>query len=569
MAVHAIVQTAQAPQSTPAQDQSSGGVSGDFADLLKHVYGKALTGSALLDAQSMIDMTGAAPAYTPPAPQPPAPPPTTTTSNSQSNAQATNASPSGSAGAPSASVATATDPNDSNNSGSGGQSGTSQQGEQQNSSQSNTDSSAVPTATAQATAPTKPANSNGDDATTEATAAVMAASAYVVQPTQPQLPTVEAVAQAAGPGSAAANAAAGANQNDAARAGQQAQAAADESTPDEAPIWSANFLSSAATTPQMAQQAAGLSQIAGSSGGTVSTQSTAGSGTSVAAPSASTLVPNAILAVSGFFSNGQHGVPAGDGSNGQDSAQQQGSDPAATDTGADSSLLGLAQDAQALMALASLTQSAAQGAIIGQTQGALTGVAATAAAAPSAAAGAEAALSQPSAQIPSASANTSNFASQVQNAEESEAPQPTRQIALPSAIDQLKMQIEKGLQSGSTTIKVQLTPDSLGRVDVKLDIQNGSVKATITADRPETVALLKSDQSGMVQALQDAGLNANSNSLSFYLRGDQQRQFAQNGRQGRNQSNNADSSGDPLLAGVTATSAASSAAGAGNLDISV
>lgn len=569
MAVHAIYQTAQTPQSTPAQDQSSGGVAGEFADLLKHVYGQAITGSSLLDSQAMIDMTGSVPAYTPPAPPPAVPQTTTsTTASTSSNTQST-ASNSGSASAPAApTTVAATDANGGNNGGSSGQQEASQQNQRQNAQQSNSNASPAPTATTQTAAPPKAANANGDDATTEETAAVMAAAAYVVQPTQPQTPAVEAVAQSASAGTAATGRTADATRGDAAQTGAQAQAAADESTPDETPIWSANFLSSAATTPQMAQQAASLSQITGSSGGSVSTQSTTGTGTGVAAPSASALVPDAVLAVPGFFSNGQNDGSAGNGGSGQDTGQQQDTDSNAVDSGLDPAFLGLTQDAQAMMALATLTQSASQGLVAGQTQNLVTGVAASAAAAPSAAS-AEAALPQPTTQVPSTSANTSSFASQVQDTEENQAPQTARQIVLPSAADQIKMQIEKGLQAGSTTIKVQLTPDSLGRVDVKLDIQNGSVKATITADRPETVALLKSDQAGMVQALQDAGLNADSSSLSFYLRGDQQRQFAQGGRQGRNQSNNANAGDDPLLAGVTATSAASSATGAGNLDISV
>ena len=74
----------------------------------------------------------------------------------------------------------------------------------------------------------------------------------------------------------------------------------------------------------------------------------------------------------------------------------------------------------------------------------------------------------------------------------------------------------------------------MGRVDIKLEMQNGQVKATVTADRPETLQMLKSDSSGLQQSLNNAGLNADANSLSFQLRGEeqqqqQQRQAAQSG----------------------------------------
>ncbi len=227
----------------------------------------------------------------------------------------------------------------------------------------------------------------------------------------------------------------------------------------------------------------------------------------------------------------------------------------------------LAQDVQALLALNSAIQTMAQdvSANAGQTQAVVT--AATDASASAGAGAGEAVLPQPAAPAPAA--NSANFAAQLQDTDETQAPQAPRQIALPSAVEQIKMQIEKGLAQGSSTIKVQLNPDNLGRVDVKLDLQGGSVKATITADRPETLQLLKNDQAGMLHALQDAGLNADSNSLSFSLRGDHQRQFAQSNQQGNQQPSGQGEDVDPLLDGISAISGASSRAGAGNLDISV
>jgi flagellar hook-length control protein FliK len=105
--------------------------------------------------------------------------------------------------------------------------------------------------------------------------------------------------------------------------------------------------------------------------------------------------------------------------------------------------------------------------------------------------------------------------------------QSVRQAVQPSPIDQIKVQLSKSLKDGADTLSVQLHPDDLGRVDVKLEMQNGQVKATVTADRPETLQLLKNDASVLQQSLNSAGLSTDANSLSFQLRGEQQQQQQQ------------------------------------------
>ena len=48
----------------------------------------------------------------------------------------------------------------------------------------------------------------------------------------------------------------------------------------------------------------------------------------------------------------------------------------------------------------------------------------------------------------------------------------------------------------------------------------GRAVAIVSAERPETLDLLQRDAAGLRQALQDAGLSTDSNSLSFNLRGE-------------------------------------------------
>ena len=122
-----------------------------------------------------------------------------------------------------------------------------------------------------------------------------------------------------------------------------------------------------------------------------------------------------------------------------------------------------------------------------------------------------------------------------------------------------------------------LHPEDLGTVEVKLQMQDGQVKATISADNPDTLALLKNDSHQLTQSLQSAGFNTDSNSLNFQLRGEQQNAgnaFAQQQGQGGGQSGH---SGSPPSAYTAdsdiddqVTAATSSTLSSNNgLDISV
>jgi Flagellar hook-length control protein FliK len=83
----------------------------------------------------------------------------------------------------------------------------------------------------------------------------------------------------------------------------------------------------------------------------------------------------------------------------------------------------------------------------------------------------------------------------------------------------------------ATQISVQLTPAELGRVEVRLSIQrDGQTHAVIVVDRPETLALMQKDAGHLERALQQAGLNANSENMSFNLRDGRQAQEFDQGR---------------------------------------
>ncbi|MDP2696653.1 flagellar hook-length control protein FliK [Thalassospira sp.] len=88
---------------------------------------------------------------------------------------------------------------------------------------------------------------------------------------------------------------------------------------------------------------------------------------------------------------------------------------------------------------------------------------------------------------------------------------PTQQVQ-----QQVAVHIRNAASDGVDRISVQLRPESLGRVDIKMEISHdGRVQTVIQADNRETLDLLRQDVRGLQQALKDAGLNADSQSFTF------------------------------------------------------
>ena len=99
-----------------------------------------------------------------------------------------------------------------------------------------------------------------------------------------------------------------------------------------------------------------------------------------------------------------------------------------------------------------------------------------------------------------------------------------RAAAIPTAssttFDQVAVQITKAAADGLDKISIQLKPESLGRIDVQLQVtHDGRVNATIGAHRQDTLDLLQRDSRSLERALNDAGLRADAGSLSFNLSG--------------------------------------------------
>jgi flagellar hook-length control protein FliK len=106
--------------------------------------------------------------------------------------------------------------------------------------------------------------------------------------------------------------------------------------------------------------------------------------------------------------------------------------------------------------------------------------------------------------------------------------------ALPQVtLDQVVLHLTKAADDGLDQLTIHLKPAELGAIEVKLEMGDGGLnKATISADRPDTLNLLQQDSHHLAQALDNAGIKTDPGSLSFNLRGDGGGRFAQGFAQG-------------------------------------
>jgi flagellar hook-length control protein FliK len=94
--------------------------------------------------------------------------------------------------------------------------------------------------------------------------------------------------------------------------------------------------------------------------------------------------------------------------------------------------------------------------------------------------------------------------------------------------EQVTLHIKTAIADGSSKIHIKLDPEELGKLDIRLDVKSdGRTGVVITADNNNTLNMLQKDVQNLLRALNDAGLQTDSGSLSFNLRGDQQQQQEQ------------------------------------------
>ncbi len=123
----------------------------------------------------------------------------------------------------------------------------------------------------------------------------------------------------------------------------------------------------------------------------------------------------------------------------------------------------------------------------------------------------------------SSAASHSNFSSLLNRA--SEAP----------VSEQVLFHVKTAVGKGDSRITIQLNPEELGKLDITLDVDaKGKTGISITADNKQTLDLLQRDSQGLQKALSEAGLKADSGSLSFNLRGGEREGQGQNEAQAAN-----------------------------------
>lgn len=102
-----------------------------------------------------------------------------------------------------------------------------------------------------------------------------------------------------------------------------------------------------------------------------------------------------------------------------------------------------------------------------------------------------------------------------------------------SVRDQVNVRIQQAVREGVDKISVKLQPQELGKVEINIEMAgDGITRLSVTADSRTTLDMLQRNARELEKALLDAGLKADSGSLSFNLRGDGQPQqsFGQNER---------------------------------------
>lgn len=83
----------------------------------------------------------------------------------------------------------------------------------------------------------------------------------------------------------------------------------------------------------------------------------------------------------------------------------------------------------------------------------------------------------------------------------------------------IALQMARNLQKGTNRFDIRLDPPEMGRIDVRMEVRkDGHVVAHMSVDRPETLDLLQRDARALQQALTNAGLQTDSDSLNFSLR---------------------------------------------------
>ncbi|MCQ2741225.1 MAG: flagellar hook-length control protein FliK [Alphaproteobacteria bacterium] len=88
-------------------------------------------------------------------------------------------------------------------------------------------------------------------------------------------------------------------------------------------------------------------------------------------------------------------------------------------------------------------------------------------------------------------------------------------------VEQVKVNITKSAVKGVDTIDIQLKPEDLGKIQIKMHIaKDGKLQAEIISSRVETMDLLQREVSSLAKTFNDAGYDTDSKSFNFSFQGE-------------------------------------------------
>jgi chemotaxis protein MotD len=148
-------------------------------------------------------------------------------------------------------------------------------------------------------------------------------------------------------------------------------------------------------------------------------------------------------------------------------------------------------------------------------------------------------------------------------------PQTAHMAAQPD-VTALAVQIAAKFGDGNKQFDIRIDPPELGRVEVKLTIDDqGRAQAHLAVEKTQTLDMLQNDRSNLERALKDSGVDLSQNGLNFSLKG-QERQQGDNTPSFRGRSRNlAVTAAIESASAAAAASANSFATGDARLDIRV
>jgi len=96
----------------------------------------------------------------------------------------------------------------------------------------------------------------------------------------------------------------------------------------------------------------------------------------------------------------------------------------------------------------------------------------------------------------------------------------------PATLTQMvSLQLQRNMSAQIDTMTLQLTPADLGKLDIKMKFdKDGGVKAHLTVEKAETLALLQKDAHHLEKVLSRSGLDVDKNAITFDLRHQQDMQ---------------------------------------------